>query len=168
MIFRGLQKPKDCFGGNYLKNSHAKTRRPLSSKLPMHLVLRSELAKGRFSFLNYKQYRQVNRLVREVARKHQVTIHDYANSGNHLHILLRLRAVRDWAAFIRELTGRIAQVVQGLTAKETGAAKFWDQRPFTRIVGDWNRSFKIVRRYILRNRVEAEGLNPLKQCLDSA
>jgi len=162
----GFEKPKDWFGGKYLKNSHAKTRRPLSSKFPIHLVLRSKKAKGAWSFLHAKQFRKVNGLVREVAKRHGVRIYDYANSGNHLHILLRLRSIHGWSAFIRELSGRLAQVVQGLSAKDKTVDSFWDQRPFTRIVSGWNKAYRVVKDYVLRNRMEAEGLLPRKQSLE--
>ena len=35
----GLEKPRASFGGDLLKNSNAKIKRPLDSKLPLHLVL---------------------------------------------------------------------------------------------------------------------------------
>jgi REP element-mobilizing transposase RayT len=149
----GLQKPKDIFGGSLLKNSHAKTKRPLHSKLPIHLVLRSTISAMRLP----KTYKRVNETVSRVCRKHGVRIYNYSNVGNHLHLLIKLPNVWQWAAFIRELTGRISQVAQGLAGSDSGVGNFWKQRPFTRIVRGWQRAFRIVKEYINLNQLEAEG-----------
>lgn len=151
--FQGLQRPKDTFGGMLLKNSHAKTKRPLDSKLPIHLVLRSELSALRLP----KTFRGVNETVGNVCKKHGMKIYQYANVGNHLHILIKIPNVRRWPAFIRELTGRIAQQVQGITGQQKGLAKFWKQRPFTRIIRGWKKAYRIAKDYVMLNRLEAEG-----------
>lgn len=164
--FSGTGKPKDWFGGKYLNKSHAKRPRPLSTKHPIHLVLRSKKARGELSFLHHQQFRKVNGIVSRTAKKHGIRIYDYANVGNHLHILIKLRSVRGWRAFIRELTGRLAQTVQGLGARDKKKG-FWDQRPFTRIVRGWFKAYRIMKDYLIKNKLEAEGLIPRKQSLDS-
>lgn len=163
--FKGCEKPKDWFGGKYLNKSHAKSHRPLSTKDPIHLVLRSKKAKGALSFLHHKQFRKVNGLVSQIAKKYGIRIYDYANVGNHLHILVKLRSIPGWKAFIRELTGRLAQVVQGLGARDKQKG-FWDQRPFTRIVRGWRKAYRIMKDYMIKNKLEAEGLIPHKHQLD--
>lgn len=155
----GFAKPGDCFGGSLLKNSHAKTKRPLDSKWPIHLVLRSELNVLR----SIRSFGPVNAAVARIARKYGVRIYSYANVGNHLHILLRVKSLRLWAAFIRELCGRVAQVAQGLKGPQKSRRKFWKQRPFTRIVRGWNKAFKIAREYVGLNRLEAEGFISRKE-----
>lgn len=107
----------------------------------------------------------MNALVGQVAKKHGIRLYDYANVGNHLHILIKLRSIPGWRAFIRELTGRLAQVVQGLGARDKKKG-FWDQRPFTRIVRGWRRAYRIMKDYIIKNKLEAEGLIPRKQTLE--
>ncbi len=174
----GFGKPGDCFGGSLLKNSHAKTKRPLDSKLPLHLVLRSDWARMRTP----RAFGVVNRIVQESARKYGVTIYKFANVGNHLHLLIRVKSQRLWAAFIRELTGRIAQGLQGPRIRSPGLQgprirspglqgprirspglqgprrrKFWSQRPFTRIVRGWRQPFRALKEYIGLNILEAEG-----------
>jgi hypothetical protein len=76
-----------------------------------------------------------------------VRLYEYANVGNHLHLLIKLRNRPSWAAFIREVTGRIAQL--------TGTK--WLHRPFTRIVRGWRKAYRNARRYVLLNFYEAEG-----------
>jgi REP element-mobilizing transposase RayT len=151
--FEGQKKPKDSFGGSLLKNSHAKTRRPLDSKLPIHLAMRSDWAKMRLP----KYFSKVNQTVREVCQKHGVSIYQYTNVGNHLHMIIKIPARPKWAAFIRELSGRIAQVAQDLGGKEKAKRKFWSKRPFTRIVGGWRRAFSMAKAYVRLNIYEAEA-----------
>jgi len=124
--FEGLQAPKDPFGGAQLK-SHPKRKRPLDSKLPTHLVLRAQ----RSTMRSPKAFMTVNQLVHRISRKHGVKVYEYANVGNHLHILIKLRTRSAWSAFIRELTGRIAQL--------TGTQ--WLHRPYTRIIRGWRKAF---------------------------
>ena len=46
------------FGGSLLGKANARERRPISTKRPMHLVLRSSLAKGRYSFLRSEREKE--------------------------------------------------------------------------------------------------------------
>lgn len=151
--FRNLAVSRDSFGGSLLKGN-PKVRRPLDSKLPTHLVLRANA-----SFLRLpKRFAKVNEAVALTCRKHGVSIYRYANVGNHIHLLVRLRSRRGWAAFIRELTGRVAQIALGLGPSEKSAAKFWKFRPFTRVVRGWKKAYQLALRYVELNRLEAEGL----------
>ncbi|MGZ3722213.1 MAG: transposase [Bdellovibrionales bacterium] len=151
--FEGFKKQKDCFGGSLLKNSNAKVKRPLESKLPIHLVLRSKKGVLRLP----KTIRLVNQTVEDVAKKHGVTIYKYANVGNHLHMVIKIPARTRWSAFIRELTGKLAQRVQVLRGRQKGIESFWLKRPFTRIVRGWQRAFKSALQYVELNQLEAEG-----------
>lgn len=144
-----------AFGGALLKNSHAKQRRPISVKEPMHLVVRSSQAKGEYSFRFGKNYGRVDQLVRRICRKHGVRLYEYANVGNHLHLLIRLHKAFLWKAFIRELTGSLATLVRGFQKR---ASPFFDQRPFTRIVNGWHRAYSVMKNYIVLNQLEALGL----------
>jgi REP element-mobilizing transposase RayT len=148
----GFAKPEDQFGGSLLKNSHAKSKRPLSSKFPLHVVLRTHRSQFRLP----KNYLRVNETIRKMCRKHGVRLYSYANVGNHLHLLVKLPHVRNWAGFARELAGRLAHLVQGLDSQERGGL-FWKQRPFTRIVRGWKKAYRTVKEYIYLNELEAEG-----------
>jgi REP element-mobilizing transposase RayT len=152
--FGGFKKLSDSFGGSLLKNSHAKTKRPLDSKLPIHLVLRATRSGMRLP----KTLGRVNETVFKVAKKHGVRIYEFANVGNHLHVLIKIPRRPRWAAFIRELTGRLAQIVQGIAGQERGAEKFWKHRPFTRVVKGWQKAFRLAREYVGLNQLEADGM----------
>ena len=153
----GFLKTKDCFGGAYLKNSHAKTKRPLSSKLPIHVVLRMTKASDDYSMRHPRSFGRVSACVQKTAKKHGIRIYEYANVGNHMHLLLKLRSVPGWKAFIRELTGRISQIVQNRKPQQKHF-QFWAQRPFTRIIKGWRRAYRVAKDYVLLNQLEGEGL----------
>ena len=148
---KGLEKPKDTFGGSQFAKSNPKTKRPLESKLPLHVVLRANQGGMRLP----KVYKQVNEMVVDIAKKHAVTIYEWTNVGNHIHLIVKLRNIISWNAYIRELTGRIALLLK--RAKITKAdQKFWRHRPFTRIVRSWQKAFRDAKEYVYLNWLEAE------------
>jgi REP element-mobilizing transposase RayT len=149
LSFEGFHRPNDCFGGSLLKNSHAKTKRPLESKLPILLTLRATKGVLRLP----KNFNNVNQSVNRINKKHGVKLYQYANVGNHLHLLIKIPQVRRWPAYIRELTGRLAQI----------AATNWKQRPHTRIVRGWRKAFRIAKDYVELNFLEAEGFISRKE-----
>lgn len=147
-----FKRLSDCFGGSLLKGN-PKMARPLDSKMPIHLVLRAEKSLMRLPHT----FGKVNVAVASACKRHGVTLYKYANVGNHLHLLIRLSQRRRWAAFIRELCGRVAQLAQSLGGKMKAADRFWKCRPFTRIVRGWTRAFKLAKDYVELNILEAQG-----------
>lgn len=140
--FRKIKRPKDWFGGSHLRGN-PKTKRPLDSKLPTHLVLRAK----RSVFLLPKNFEVTNALVYATAAKYGIRIYDYANVGNHLHILLKLPRRSVWAAFIRELSGRLStKLGRGI----------WLHRPFTRVVRGWRKAYGTIKEYVALNKIEAK------------
>lgn len=142
--FKGFKRPKDAFGGSLLKGN-PKTKRPLSSKLPIHVVLRANRGGMRAPVM----FGKVNSKVYETAKKYGVRVYEFANVGNHLHMVARVTNIRLWAAFIRELASGIVQAL-GLTG-------YWKHRPFTRIIRGWRRAFQDAKEYVHLNVLEAEG-----------
>lgn len=159
-----------AFGGSLLKNSHAKLKRPISTKKPMHLVLRSSLARGAKSFLKAKNSARIRAIIKKQAQINGVKIYGVANRGDHFHLLVRPRSRKAYLNFVRAITGLVARVITNTQrgkvlskAADSGqrtAASFWDQRPFSRIV-DWGRSFTLTKKYLLQNAIEAIGFTPL-------
>ncbi len=146
-----LQRFSDTFGGSQLK-SNPKTQRPLDSKLPIHLVLRARKSGMR----SPKALAQVQQAIQRAAKRHGVKIFEQANVGNHIHLLIKITRRARWNGFIREITGRIAQLMKGLGFGEIGQS-FWLNRPFTRVVRGWKKAFQIARDYVYLNQLEAEG-----------
>lgn len=151
-----LKRQNLSFGGSLLKKSHAKTARPLDSRSPIHLVMRSEKATGARSMRHPRHFGPVVQLFEATAAKYGVKVYRFANVGNHLHAVIRLHSRALWGAFIRELSGRLAQLLQGLKGQAPAPGKFWDQRPFTR-VAHWGKDYAQLAEYVLLNAKEADG-----------
>lgn len=154
-VAAGLAKTQRFFGGSLLKRSHAKRSRPLTTKLPLHLVLKSSQARGSRFLLNSRNAHVVFRITNAMGKKYGVRIYEYANAGDHLHMLIKLSNRHLWRPFIRELTGRIAMHVTGAKKGDGQKKSFWDQRPFTRIVDGWRRAYRIAKDYVALNQLEA-------------
>jgi hypothetical protein len=152
-----LSAQKKYFGGAYLRNSHAKVKRPITVKTPMHLVMRSELAKGPHSLL--KLERRVQKIIYDQGRKFGVKIYRLANAGNHLHLVILPRSRRAFLGFVRAISGLIARAVLKVQRGSSKGLKFWVQRPFTRIVS-WGREYRTVCEYLLQNTLESMGFLP--------
>lgn len=152
-------KTKRFFGGSYLKNSNAKTARPISTKEAMHVVMRSSLANGRHSMLQKILAKKIRQTIDTQAKRFQIRIYGFANVGNHLHLLVRAPHRDLFKGFLRAISGLIARITLGVERGNAKSIKFWDQRPFTRIVS-WKRDFIGVKKYVLQNFNEAMGFIP--------
>ena len=144
------------FGGSLTRTRRGRTARPFSSKEPIHIVFRSSRAKGALSLRHHTRLNHVNRLFGAICREHGIKIHEFANVGNHLHALVRIPSRRIYLRWIRKVTARIACLATG-ARKGVKAGKFWDFRPYTRIVKGW-KGFKIARDYVYLNHLEAIGV----------
>jgi REP element-mobilizing transposase RayT len=127
----------------------------------MHLVLKSSQARGSRSFLTKQTARYIQHLILETGKSTGVCIREFANSGNHLHLLVQARTKLGFKKFIRIVTGKIAMQLAGSRKGSALAKRFWDCAVFTRIV-EWGRDFFGVRKYLIQNRLEALGLVPYR------
>ncbi len=156
LTFRKFEKEKlKDFGGLLLKGN-PRERRPISLKRPLHLVMRSSLAKGEYSFLKQKRAQQIKVLIERMAKLNGVKVYRMANSGNHLHLIVLPRSREAFHRFIRAISGLIARLTLGVERGASQGVKFWDARPFTRIL-EWGRDYQAACRYVLQNTLEALG-----------
>lgn len=97
-----LFKVTDSAHRGDLDPGRRKSRRPLSSKKPIHLTLKAR-----------KQFRENGRLVvseaKRLAAHSQVRIYDLALASDHIHFFIQIRTRRDYVSFIRALTGILAR-----------------------------------------------------------
>jgi REP element-mobilizing transposase RayT len=142
--------------GHGILQGRRKEARPLSPKLPLHVTFRSAKARGELSFLHPRNARRVSAKARELAKRFQVRIHQYANSGNHLHLLIEGKTRKGLQDFLRAMGARIAGIVTG-AKKGSPFGKFWDGLVFSRVVTR-GRDFANTQWYVLKNHLEAEGL----------
>ena len=143
------------FGGSLLKKSNAKSKRPLSTNLPIHLVMSPALHSQQLDpnkNLLLKE-REIHRIAHTHARRNKIKIHQMLNGGIRLHLILRLPkkkhlSRRLYNNFIRALSGEVARLMTG--ARKTRPApvighnfsvkkkakSFWAQRPFTQVLSE--------------------------------
>jgi putative transposase len=155
-----LRHEPSAYGGELYKKRKGRLRgRPLDTRSTMHLVLRSSQARGTQSFWRHRPV--VKALTTKFAQKYGVKVLSLANVGNHLHFHIQLGYRRTYPAFIRALTGSLAMAVTGTSRWKPGKTKFWDYRPFTRIVKGY-RAFLSLRDYIQINQLEGLGYRRLQ------
>ena len=156
-FFKNKKSLQPFFGGSHLK-SNPKVSRPISTKELMHVVLKSEHAKGPYSFLKIE--RVIISLIQNLGVKLNVKIKDVVVMSNHIHLLVRPRHRRGLQNFLRGLTGIIARKVLGAEkAKPSSIMNFFKGRPFSRIVASGLRSWHTITKYFELNRFEKLGFS---------
>ncbi len=155
-----FKKQELAYGGKLLKTRKGRTSgRPLVTRQTMHLVLRSTHAKGKWSFLEPKNKTATREILKKFAAKYGVKLLHGANVGNHIHLEIQLTNRHTYKPFIRAVTAAIAMKVTGVsrwkTKEEAGIKRFWDLRPFTRVVVGW-KSRLTLKDYIKVNRLEGQ------------
>lgn len=176
-----LKNTRLSYGGS-LRNTRKGRMgpRPLATKQEIHLILRSSKAKDAWSFLIPKNRKIIDGILRKFALKYGVNIISLANVGNHMHLRILLASLLTYKPFIRAVTSSIATSITGsnlwrvrLVHKEVQAelnltqtnsdkkessTKFWDYRPFTRVIIGY-RNLLNLRKYIRINQLEGGGFD---------
>ena len=98
----------------------------------------------------------VEKTIRTQAKKYGIKIYEFANVGNHLHLLIKLSNRFTFAPFMRAISGIIAIKVTGSNKLKGLKQKFWDYRPWSRIV-EWKKAYSIAKDYVIQNHLEAIG-----------
>jgi len=159
--------------GGALTFRKRKSRRSLDIRRPVHIVLRSDLAKGRRSLKKNKEI--VERVLGKFSRRFRIRIYQTAICGNHIHCLARAYRKRDLQNFFRVFAGQVAQEIlrkYPLQKHEKKAHRggthpknqktFWSLLLYSRVVS-WGRDFGNVVRYIIQNTLESLGLIPYQE-----
>jgi REP element-mobilizing transposase RayT len=137
-------KPQLCFGGS-LNKGRRKSRRPLSLRRPIHIVMRADRSVLR------RNERLVRGVWNRMAKRFGIKTYASAVNSNHLHFVIRIQSRGMYAKFVQAFCGTLSLKL-GIE---------WLFRPFTRIA-NWGRSFKNLKLYIRRNEMEAAGLIPYR------
>jgi REP element-mobilizing transposase RayT len=146
--------PRTEHGGD-VRRRRRKLSRPIDSRRPLHVVLRASRAHGTWSLLRSKNKHFVQHTMRRFARRFGIRIYEFANAGNHVHLLLRTKCRFAIQNFLRAFAGLIARFVTG-ACKGFRIGKFWDELAYSRIV-TWGRDFIRVRSYVVQNEFEGLG-----------
>lgn len=156
-------------GGSLRQKRKGRRFRPLSTRNPVHLVLKANRFHMRTGFRSSLAHQIVLKIIKRYAKMFFIKVEQIAICGDHCHLLVRLPSRAHGQHFFRVVAGQIAQEFgkQGLLKSVTGTPKgmkreqvqqpkLWLFRPFTRVVKGF-RAYKIVRDYIQLNLKEAEG-----------
>lgn len=165
------------FGGRLLHGKRRKIR-PLSSKEPIHIVMRSSWAKGANSFLSARNKNEIQKLINVISQKYFIRVYQVAIAGNHLHLILKISHRGNYKTFVRVLAGSIASHIMkkqsfklfknsvlnqergdphpGATELQGISQQFWQFRPWTRVL-HWGKDFKKCCGYLRQNVLEALG-----------
>lgn len=161
-----FSKKSSSYGGTLMKKRKGRLgARPISTTQTMHLVLRSTKAIKDKSFKTPKNSKKIQSIISVFAQKYGIQILSLANAGNHLHMHLRVSKRIGYIRFIRAVTSAIAMHITGLNRWTTSKSqidsslkqKFWDYRPFTRIVIGM-KDFLTMKDYIQINELEGLGV----------
>jgi hypothetical protein len=136
------------FGGSYCSQRAHRVSRPLTTRHPLHLVLKASVARGARSFWRKDHAKYIDHVTRRFGLKFAVDILDCVNVGNHLHLKIKLASRHTYAPFIRAVTAAIRMRVGGQELK-----RFWDFRPYSRIV-EGHRNLLQLNDYLAINRLE--------------
>lgn len=151
---RLLKQNNKAYGGEPQKTRKGRQGpRPLDTKNTMHLVLRSSKAKDEWSFRRPENYKKIKKILENFARKYGVSIISLANVGNHLHLHIKLSNRYTYKPFIRAITAAIAMAITKCSRWKKSDGKFWDYRPFTRVIQGF-KNFLTLKDYIKINQLE--------------
>ncbi|MBN8536569.1 MAG: transposase [Deltaproteobacteria bacterium] len=196
-LINTLKNPRTLITPKRLKNykehggqtpkARQRRKRPLSVKEPLHLVLRSDYARGARKLTKHQP--MIQGILKKAAGRFKISIYEKAINTNHIHLLVRGKTRESLQNFFRVTAGHIAQnilrdfplqpgekgqpaghgsvpVGGQKTAKcpqPRGAPpavrenKFWETRIYSRIVS-WGREFNIITTYIYQNVLESFGV----------
>jgi putative transposase len=156
-----LKDSPKAYGGDLFKTRKGRSQgRPLDTQNTTHLILKSTKAKGAWSFWIPENKNKIKQIISKFSKKYGIKIHSMANVGDHLHFQIKLSNRYTYAPFIRAVTSAIAMAVTGASKinkfKIEAKDRFWDQRPFTRVVKGY-KAYLNLRDYIEINRLEGFG-----------
>ncbi len=153
-----FKNSKKEYGGDLYKTRRGRQGpRPLATRSTMHLVLKSSRAKSDHSFRKPKHAQAIKRIVSKFSARYGVRLISLANVGNHLHFHIKLGNLRTYTPFIRAITAAIAMSITGRSRWQKSDGKFWDCRPFTRVIVGF-RSWLGLQDYIRVNKMEGSGV----------
>ena len=119
LIFKTTSwKHRFSHGGELRKLRAGRKARSLSSKDPIHLVMKANRETIRGGFRSYKRYFLIQKLVRIYSKRFFIKIEQVSIQGDHVHLLIRISRRSLCHSFLRVLSGQIAQQfqAQGLMA----------------------------------------------------
>ena len=97
------------YGGTLRQCRAGRGARPLSSREPLHLVLKARKEKIRPGFRTYKRFALIHFILRKYAAHFFVKIEQVSIQGDHIHLLIRTTRRSNYQNFFRVFAGQISQ-----------------------------------------------------------
>lgn len=155
-FFEGIREhSKRTRHGGGLEKEKRKLARPFRKNKPLHIVLKSSRATGKWSLRSARNKVAVDAIIETHSRKVAAKIHAKQNVGNHIHLLMSFKTKALLTNFLKAIASIISRHVTQARKGHPVGGRFWDEIPFSRIV-DGLRDFQGMLNYILKNRIEAD------------
>jgi putative transposase len=166
-----------CYGGRLRQERKGRGTRPLSTREPLHLVLKARRERIKTGFRVSRRFQLIHELLTRYSKRFYIKVEQISIQGDHLHLLIRTSRRSNYQSFFRVFSGQIAQrfELEGLLTPVTDTPLsptsgtsyrtkkirirmpgLWLLRPFTRVVRSY-RAYVTVRNYIQLNEQEALG-----------
>ena len=97
---------------------------------------------------------EIDRIIEKHAKLNNIKIHNFANVGNHLHLVASFKLRRQMQKFLKVVASLIARLMTG-ARKGKPFGKFWDSVAFSRVINGL-RDLKGVMNYVTANQIEAK------------
>ncbi|MBC7370755.1 MAG: hypothetical protein H7326_04270 [Bdellovibrionaceae bacterium] len=146
--FEFLNNFRHSFGGSLLEGKR-KSARTLSTKRPIHLILKTSHSR----FFNPGN-RALVAFIQAWASRFKIKVLRTSLNWTHIHMIILIPSRSAYNAFIRAVTAAIVQKI--CKAKGPSFKGIFDLRPFTRILS-WGKDLKNVFEYHDLNDLEAFG-----------
>lgn len=122
-----------------------KVSRPLSTRVPLHLVMKTAHLRRSESLLRPRLARMARQVLFKQAAHFHIQIRQIVITADQIHLLLEIKNRQEFARFLRASSGLIARFALGrerghalVTPKTAKSAGFWLCRPLTRLVEGLN------------------------------
>jgi len=145
-----------CYGGELRKSRQGRGMRPLSTRDPLHLVLKvrpGELKKG---LRDPETHTLVHRLLKKYSKKFFIKVEQFSVNSDHIHLLVRCSKRSFFHNFFRVFAGQIAQQATHTFSTKKEGKSFWKARPWSRVIKGY-KAYLQVRDYVKLNVLEASG-----------
>jgi REP element-mobilizing transposase RayT len=119
--------------GGLKKTGKRKDARPFIPGKWVHLILKSNKARGVLSLSRRANEKIITETLRKHSKRNFVQVKEWVNMGNHLHLRLKFSERSGMQRFLRAVPGIIARRIQG-AQKGSPKGRFWDGLAFTRIL----------------------------------
>ena len=146
--FEFMNNFKNYFGGSLLTGVR-KSARTLSTKKPIHAILKSSGAR----FFNPGNI-SLEKMIYSHASRYKIKIHRISLNWSHIHMIFMIPSRKSYNAFIRTLTAAMVRAISKYAGKTLKG--IFDLRPYTRIL-EWGRDYRNVMNYHDLNDLEARG-----------